>query len=238
MKPYKECEDCIATPFCKVYSGAIKPRNGFEQWCRGKYSLDQALRLADIPDNYSEANLFRFQVDDHNVAAYESLKEMVNGIVSDVDQGRNFFVFGSKTGTGKTFFASCLLHAYIYKTCMTERFDYERPLSLFVFYPELIHDLRYRRDDEELERKIDRVKNVPLLLLDDIGAGTMTDFSREQTILILNHRMNKRLSTIVTSNYRASELREEHRLGARIISRLVNKAAGIELGGRDRRLGL
>jgi DNA replication protein DnaC len=193
------------------------------------------LDLAQIPEEYLAANFYNAKIDQHNESAYKQISDPAHDISAAINGGRNYFIYGAKTGSGKTYLASCIMNHFLYKNL--DRFDFENPLALFVFYPELMNTLRYSRDDEDLDRLMDQVKNVPVLLLDDIGAGTMTDFSREQTTLIVNHRMNKRLSTIVTSNFKASQLREESRLGSRIISRLVNKAMGIELEGKDRRLG-
>jgi DNA replication protein DnaC len=129
-----------------------------------------------------------------------------------------------------------LLHHFIYKICLTNRFDFETPLGLFLEYPMLMDDLRYRRDLDTVVRTMTQVREAPLLLLDDMGAGTMSDFTREQTYLILNHRMNNKLSTIFTTNMGTKQLSSDTVLGKRNMSRLMNNAIGMNLGGKDRRM--
>ena len=80
------------------------------------------------------------------------------------------------------------------------------------------------------------VNKVPLLIVDDLGSGSSSVFSRDQTYLIMNNRINNGLSTIYTSNLTTSKLKQPDVLGARNVSRLVSFAIGIEFVGRDRRL--
>lgn len=233
--PYEECHTCIATPWCKRYSGEV-PKPDTPSWCNPKFRLYKALQLAEIPKEYLNANIYNYVVDKHNEEIYKALKPIIDNIVEEVDNGINFFFYNSVPGTGKTFHAAMILNHYIYKTCLTSRFDFENPLALYVVYAELMDDLRYRREDEEVQRKIERIKNVPLLLLDDVGSGTTSKYTIEQTYLILNHRFNHRLSTIVTSNLEISQLRDESILGERNVSRIIRSCIGVNVKGPDRRI--
>lgn len=232
--PYQECESCIATQWCKKYSGEV-PTPPVPDWCSAKFRLDKALGMANIPKIYRKANIANYKVDKDNKEHYDRIKPFIDHIVEEVDEGTNFFFYKSSPGTGKTFHGACLLNQYIYKTCLTSRFDFENPLAMFVVYADLMDDLRYRRDSEELQQRVEQIKNVPLLLLDDIGSGTTSQFTIEQTYLILNHRFNNGLSTIVTSNMSLSHLNNPQVLGARNVSRIMSNSMGMEIGGSDRR---
>ena len=234
MNPYQSCDSCIAIKWCRIYSGEIP--KGKNPWCSAKYRLDYALKLSKVPRNYINANLYNFIKDSDNKEIYNSLKAVVDDIVSVVDKGTNFFFFGATPGTGKTFCAFVLLNHFIYKTCTTDRFDFENPLGMYVVHADLMDDLRYRRDSDELQRTLKIVNEVPLLIMDDLGSGTSSPFSRDQTYLIMNNRINNGLSTIYTSNLTVAELRNPEVLGARNVSRLIVNAIGIEFTGKDRRL--
>lgn len=234
MVPYKDCKNCIATKWCNIYSGKISGSN--KGWCSAKFRLKNALELARIPKLYIKANMFYFNQDNDNKPLYEVLLEAVKNIVNIIDEGTNFFFFGSSPGTGKTFGAMVLLNHYIYKTCTTERFDFENPLALYIVHADLMNDLRYRRDLDEVQNILKQVNEVPLLILDDIGSGSSSTFSREQTYLIMNNRINNGLSTVYTSNLTIAELRQPSVIGARNVSRLVANCVGLELKGKDRRL--
>lgn len=235
MGAYKECSICIATPWCKRYSGEVEvPKSS--TWCRAKFILEKALKLANVPPEFMEANIYNYQEDDENRKVLAKLKPYVENIVEVVDNGKNFFFYHPSSGTGKTYHGFMLLNQYIYKTCLTDRFDFEKPLALYVPYADLMDDLRYRRELEEVQEKVELIRNVPLLLLDDIGSGTSSSFTIEQTNLILNHRFNHRLSTIVTSNFSPKELAKEEIIGYRSVSRMLKDSVGIRVGGRDRRM--
>jgi DNA replication protein DnaC len=194
----------------------------------------KALAFSEIPKRYLQANLYNYKVDDKNREVFEKIKPLLDNIVEEVDGGLNVFFQGSNTGTGKTHAAALFVNHYIYRTCGT-RFDFEHPLAMYVDYARLIDDLRYLEDDTGTQERFNNIMNVPLLMLDDLGAGTMSDFAREQTFLLLNHRFNNVLSTVTTSNLSLKDLADGGNLGKRNVSRLLSNGMVIEVNGSDRR---
>jgi DNA replication protein DnaC len=203
--------------------------------CRPKVYLDKALQLSLIPEEYKDANLYNAIIDKHNRDLFDDLKPIIVDIVNEVGKGSNFIFNSPHSGTGKTYLGSVILNHFIYKASQRKDiFNYEDPVGMFIDFAELMDSLRYSEDD--LQDSFDQMKNVPLLLLDDIGSCTMTDFVREQMFLIVNYRCNHRLSTIVTSNYTVSQWQDEKLFGKRISSRLTKNACIIEdFGVIDRR---
>lgn len=234
MKPYEECEDCVAVPFCKYFKGELTAPT-HPNWCNIRFRLDKALILSSIPAAYRNANLFNFIVDENNGRAFEKMKPYIENIVEEVQKGRNVFFYSNKFGTGKTYLACLFLNHYIYKTCLTEKFDFESPLCMFIVYADLMDVLRYHKDEPIAFNTMGNIRDTPLLLLDDIGSGTMSDYVREQTYLILNHRFNNSLSTIVTSNLDAETLARSNYLGERNMSRIYAKCVGAKMDGGDKR---
>ncbi len=235
MNPYDECATCIATPFCGKYNGTVKLSDDAPPFCNSLYRLNAAFKLSQLPPYLRKANIHNFIVDDSNREVYEEIKLAVDNIVVRVESGANFLLYGEGTGTGKTFAAATLANHHIYKTCLTKKMDFETPLSLFVEYSTLIDNLRYRREDDEVVDLMNKIRVTPLLLLDDVGAGTLSDFAREQTYIILNYRMNHQLSTIVTTNLGSKQLEQDNILGKRNVSRIMNNCFGCKFGGKDRR---
>ena len=226
MAPFKDCEECIATPWCKFYSGEFKPTKDF---CVPKFRLERALRFSNIPKKYIEANI-------HNSKFTEEWqRDHIDNIVEVIDSGKNFLFIGNNTGTGKTYAATMLLNHYIYKTCLTDRFDFENPLAYFCVYTDLMDNLRYRRDEEYTQEELRIVKDVPLLFLDDVGADTNSEFTVGQTYQIINYRYNNGLSTIVASNYGRKEFSKY--FGVRAVSRLVENCFLKEFTGDNLRIG-
>ena len=137
-------------------------------------------------------------------------------------------------GTGKTFLIAALLNELKVKYNVNTE---------IVYVPELLRKLK-----ENLNLVGDRLyylENIPVLLLDDIGAEKVTDWGRDEIIgTILQTRMNKGMPTFFTSNLTISEL--EHHLSLtkekedvvkakRIIERVKYLTDDIELLGNNYR---
>ena len=97
-------------------------------------------------------------------------------------------------------------------------------------------------DHGDYALKFDLIKNVPLLLLDDIGAEYLTAWARDEIIEpILQYRMDQELPVFFTSNY-DFKLLEKHftlendRLKAkRILERIYQVSEPVELISRNLR---
>ena len=62
-------------------------------------------------------------------------------------------------------------------------------------------------DNDEYQSKFNYIKKVDLLLLDDIGADSVTEWSRDEVLgTILQTRMDNDLTTFFTSNFTIEEL--------------------------------
>lgn len=91
--------------------------------------------------------------------------------------------------------------------------------AVFVLTPDLLDHLRATfapNSPETYDELFDRLKNTPLLILDDLGAESATPWAQEKLFQLLNHRYLRRLPTVITSNRPLSALE------ARIRSRLMD----------------
>lgn len=90
--------------------------------------------------------------------------------------------------------------------------------TLFQTVPDLLDWIRYGYDqtDVNFEQRFEEIRNIQLLVLDDLGTQNATPWAQEKLFQIINHRYMHRLSTIVTTNLDIGEL------DGRIRSRLVD----------------
>ena len=73
--------------------------------------------------------------------------------------------------------------------------------------PELVREMKASIKDDSLQAKIDRFKHVPVLMLDDIGAESLSAWFRDEVLgSILQHRMMEELPVFFTSNYDLNQL--------------------------------
>ena len=90
--------------------------------------------------------------------------------------------------------------------------------TLILTVPDLLDWLRYAYDraDTNFEARFDEIRNIPLLILDDLGTQNATPWAEEKLYQIINHRYMLKLPLVVTTNLDLAEL------DGRIRSRLLD----------------
>jgi DNA replication protein DnaC len=101
-------------------------------------------------------------------------------------------------GCGKTHLAASIANA-----CATNGIP-----TLFLTVPDLLDSLRYTFDDKSVsfEDRFDEIKQAPLLILDDFGTQSATDWSKEKLFQILNYRYINNHATVITTNLVLAEI--------------------------------
>ncbi len=139
-------------------------------------------------------------------------------------------------GTGKSYILGALANELANRQIRT----------VAVYLPEFLREIKQSIQDQSLNEKIDFVKKASVLMLDDIGAESMSAWTRDEVLgTILQYRMAEQLPTFFTSNFTMSEL--EHHLtytqrgekepikAARIMERIRTTSTPVRLSGENRR---
>ena len=148
---------------------------------------------------------------------------------------KGLYFYGS-FGVGKTYILGAIANALANK----------RVSSMIIYLPEFLREIKNSIKDNTVEEKIDAVKRVQVLMLDDIGAEGVSSFVRDDVLSpILQFRMLERLPTFFTSNFDFDELEdhftytqrgEEERVKAkRLLEQIKYLAHPIEVTGENRR---
>jgi DNA replication protein DnaC len=92
--------------------------------------------------------------------------------------------------------------------------------TLFLTVPDLLDHLRAAFDSEDtpFDERFDQIRRAALLVLDDLGTQSATEWAREKLFQILNYRYINRLPTVLTTNLGLEDL------DGRIRSRLNDSA--------------
>jgi len=165
--------------------------------------------------------------------------ELAESFVSEYEPGKNMkalYLYG-KFGVGKTYILGAIANALAKKDVS----------SLLVYVPEFFRELKSSFQDQTISEKLDYVKKVPVLMLDDIGAESMSSWIRDDILgPILQYRMLENLPTFFTSNFDFQELvhhlsysqrgEEEKVKAARVMERIRYLAQPVEIKGKNRRL--
>ncbi len=109
-------------------------------------------------------------------------------------------------GCGKTHLAAAIANSAVQAGRST----------LFLTVPDLLDTLRYAfgAPAGTYEDRFERIRRIPLLILDDFGTQNATDWAREKVFQILNYRYINRLPTVVTTNQLVEEI--EARMRSRL----------------------
>lgn len=170
--------------------------------CKYKKMLEQEnsyqnnIMYFDIPKNIKEASMRDIDTSDKN--RFHVITWMKDFLQKKTDKG---LYLSGNFGCGKTFLLSAMLN---------ELAKQGKRVAI-IYYPEFLRALKETfGTDEDFKSKFNYIKKVEYLLLDDIGAETLTEWSRDEVLgTILQYRMEEKLPTFFTSNLTINEL-ENH----------------------------
>ncbi|HEX3874983.1 MAG TPA: ATP-binding protein [Solirubrobacteraceae bacterium] len=171
----------------------------------------RARRLeGQIPKLYREISFEHSDVIDIERRCPASVREVrayVRNIDANIERGQGLWLAGDY-GTGKTALAMIVSKAAI---------DAGHTVAIYSC-PRLLSVIRESIDGAGMLDFLDRLAQVDLLHIDDLGAERRTEWVLEQLYSIVNTRYEEQRSTLVTSNLKEEELTTQ--LGERIVSRL------------------
>ncbi|HCJ4337398.1 TPA: primosomal protein DnaI, partial [Listeria innocua] len=118
--------------------------------------------------------------------------------------------------------------------------------TTLVYLPEFMREVKQSISDNTVGEKIQFAKETEVLMLDDIGAESMTAWTRDEVLgAILQFRMQEELPTFFSSNYNMDQLEnhlmfaqngtEEKLKARRIMERVRYLSKEVNLEGKNRR---
>lgn len=151
-----------------------------------------------------------------DVSARKMFAEGFAQAAAYAENPEGWLVLAGPSGSGKTHLAAAIANRCI------ER----QQTTFFIMVADLLDHLRaaYSPTSElAYDELFEQVRNVPLLVLDDLGAHSSTPWAQEKLFQIINHRCNNTLPTVVTIRGPLARLDESlrTRLDAGDRSRLV-----------------
>ncbi len=246
----KNCGQCLSLQQCKNLLQGYHPRlvlqgNAIDvqyDRCPAKVKYDERKRQeALIQSIFVPREILQASLSDIDLTDEGRMKaiELAEQFVSRYEPGKKMkglYLYGS-FGVGKTYILGAIANALAKKNIP----------SLIVYVPEFFRELKSSLQDQTINEKLEYVKKVPILMLDDIGAESMSSWVRDDLLgPILQYRMLENLPTFFTSNFDLQQLahhltysqrgEEEQMKAARIMERIRYLAQPVEIKGRNRRL--
>lgn len=171
-----------------------------------------------------------YLVDNIDRKSFNRLAEIRKDIVNFVEQGKNLYICSPYTGNGKTSWAIKMLHTYFHHTAVG---NYDNLKGMFVSTTELL--LQLKDFNNPLPKSyIDNLKNVDLVIWDDIAVNGMSSYDFTQLYSIIDRRILAEKSNIFTSNQPSVD-KFANLMGGRLASRIYYTSEIIELKGKDMR---
>ena len=201
--------------------------------CFERRKLEELVKASGL----TVSSLNDFSVYDENIAKNEeqreTLKKLKDILLRYADKFGstkllNIIICG-KTGVGKTFALECVANEIMKKGFSCYFFSAFGINNQFVKYHTCF--------DANKQSYLDILLDPDLLIIDDLGSEpVLKNVTREYLYLILEERMLKHKSTMISTNLNQSEIID--RYGERIFSRLFNKSKSyiFKINGDDLRL--
>lgn len=245
----KRCKDCPALSECKNlvpgYSPLIHVANHdiriTYEMCPRKAQVEaQSKKRSFISSLYMPREVLEATFEEVDMDDDQRLKAIgyANNYVEKwgTKEAEKGLYFHGPFGVGKTFFLGAVANDLAN----------EGVSSLIIYMPEFVREMKSSLQDNSLNEKIEQFKTTPVLMIDDIGAESMSSWFRDEVLgSILQYRMMERLPVFFTSNYTLKDL-EKHLMtnnrgdvdelkAGRIIERIKQVSIPVPVHGQNRR---
>jgi DNA replication protein DnaC len=207
--------------------------------CFERAKLDNLFARAGVPPRYEACSFESFN---GLTEGLRLTKAILIKFVEEYPVADHGLLLLGRCGVGKTHLAVAVLRALVYRR-ETE--------CIFYDFRELLRKIQNSYNAVSQGSEMEILKPViesPVVVLDDLGAERPTEWVRDTFAYILNSRYNRKLTTVITTNFedRIREPRSagdgtrlpteetlEERIGVRLRSRLHEMCQVVQVDGED-----
>lgn len=237
MKSTDPIKKCWAESYCTKLNAE---RTNCIAICSGYQLLNIQYQEAEMPRKYQymQDNILVAETEDEQMY-YKWLHKWKDNVLENVEEGKSIWISSPTAGNGKTSWSCNIMGEYFQQLARNLEMSNR---GLFVSAFDLAQRLKVSfKDDaimQEVQSKIERMRDIELLILDDMFVTTYTDYLYDTFAEIIHHRYHMGKSTICTSNKHPEDLFNENLMDERLYSRITDMFDVIEFDGRCRRRGL
>ncbi len=232
LQMHYQCNKCQDTG----YIGNEKC-NCFKQAIADLMYSDSNIKAILANENFNKFS-FRFYSDDYvddslGLSPLSNMQKVVAGcknFIKHFPKNHDNLLLLGNTGVGKTFLANCIA-----KELLDHGFTviYLTAFRLF----DILEKNKFSKDEDSsyhASNQFDYILECDLLIIDDLGTELNNSFTNSQLYLILNERLLRQKSTIISTNLSLPNINTTY--GERIFSRIVSSYNVQRIIGEDIRL--
>lgn len=194
-------------------------------------AIKNRIHTVEMPANIKN---YTFKDVDGTKERMEALKFCLDFCEGFEDHKKGAYFYGSY-GVGKTYLLGALAGELAQKGIN----------SYLAHFPSLVVELKASISNNSVNDKINLIKEAQVLMLDDIGGESLTQWVRDDILMvILDYRMRYQLPTFFTSNLNLEQLEEhfkgtnieDERKAKRLLERVKSLSVFVRIGGANRRI--
>ena len=203
---FRGCPECV-----KQYHAAETARKVKDEAARKAASVQRLHASSLIPKRFKECRFDNFNSNNDGQERALGVAKAYANSWEDVHRRGAGLIFSGKAGTGKTHLA-CAIANTVLDMGISAKFTTVTNMMRVI-------KSTYDKDSEDSETQVmERLSEVPLLVLDEAGMDYGTDFNKTLLFEVLNSRYENVNPTIILTNLDAAALRDY--LGERVIDRM------------------
>lgn len=200
LEELDNCKKCKGLDFCKNSAIGTKPFISDNEIVYAPCAyMKEEMALANV-NSSSASNYYKYaSFEDFATTSEARQKAKEYALKFDYKKDKGLYLCG-RFSTGKTYFLSALAN----------KLALDSISSVVVFMPDLSRDFKTSMNENNLEKRVDELKNVDVLMLDDLGGEMMSSWLRDEILApIIQYRMLNNLPVFITSNMNYDQL-EKH----------------------------
>ncbi|WP_220729494.1 primosomal protein DnaI [Apilactobacillus zhangqiuensis] len=168
-----------------------------------KAKVLKRIHAVAMPKNIKNVTLDQFDLseNDYRMNAMGLVTDFIEEYTNAPKKWHQGMYLYGEFGVGKTFLMAAMANELA-------KNGFEVTL---VHFPSFAVEMKSAISSNLVADKLDAIKKTPILILDDIGADSMSSWVRDDILgVILEYRMQNSLSTFFTSNFSMQQFEEEH----------------------------
>ncbi len=229
LDPIYFCEKCKDTAYVDS-----KKCSCFKQRIVDKYY--EVFHLGDmlLNENFEnfDLNFYSDKINKkYNISPRYNMRATLDNVLNFIEvfeYDKKNMLFTGATGLGKTFLCNCVAKEILDKGYSV----------LYLTAPKFFNMLEQHKFNKDVtledREQLELLKDVDLLIIDDLGTEMITQFTQTETFNIINNRILEKRPTIISTNFKIGEIKE--RYTDRIASRIIGNYEIHEFFGEDIRI--